>query len=212
VAQAGVVGVPTRAPCGYRHVGREAGDGTARLEVVEDKAAVVRRIFRRVGQERVGLAMVSRRLFEAGVPSPTGKARWSRSMVRVLLSNPAYAGQALFGKDASIPWRPPLLRPARGRAPIPKRPFRQVPVPPEGRIAIPVPPLVEAALFEGAQERLDENRRRNRQRLEGVRYLPQGLVVCRKCGYACLLRPMAGALPTRTGTRVPPLPLHRDGG
>ena len=183
LAQAGVVSVLTRAPYGYRYVGREAGDGTARFEVVEDKAAVVRRIFRWVGQERVSLAMVSRRLFEAGVPSPTGKARWSRSMVWVLLSNPAYAGQALFGKNASIPWQPPL-RPARGRAPIPKRPFRQVPAPPEGRIAIPVPPLVEAALFESAQGQLDENRRRNRQRLEGVRYLLQGLVVCRKCGYA----------------------------
>jgi site-specific DNA recombinase len=183
LAQAGVVSVLTRAPYGYRYVGREAGNGTARFEVVEDKAEVVRRIFRWVGQERVSLAMASRRLFEAGVPSPTGKPRWSRSMVWVLLSNPAYAGQALFGKNASIPWQPPL-RPARGRDPIPKRPFRQVPAPAESRIAIPVPPLVEAALFEGAQEQLEENRRRNRQRLEGVRYLLQGLLVCEKCGYA----------------------------
>jgi site-specific DNA recombinase len=183
LAQAGVVSVLTRAPYGYRYIGREAGGGTARFEVVEDKAEVVRRIFRWVGQERVSLAMVSRRLFEAGVPSPTGKARWSRSMIWVLLSNPAYAGQALFGKNASIPWQPPL-RPARGRNPIPKRPFRQIPAPPESRIVIPVPPLVEAALFESAQEQLDENRRRNRQRMEGVRYLLQGLLVCQKCGYA----------------------------
>src|SRR3712207_5669457 len=61
LAQAGVVSVLTRAPYGYRYVGREAGGGTARFEVVEDKAAVVRGIFRWVGLERVSLATVSRR-------------------------------------------------------------------------------------------------------------------------------------------------------
>jgi site-specific DNA recombinase len=183
LAQAGVVGVLTRAPFGYRYVGREAGGGTARFEVVEDKAAVVRRIFRWVGLERVSLATVSRRLFEAGVPSPTGKPRWSRSMIGVLLSNTAYIGQARFGKNAPVPWRPPL-RPPRGRAPIPRRPSRQVSAPPEQWIAIPVPALIEAALFEGAQAQLAENRRRNRRRAEGVRYLLQGLLVCQACGYA----------------------------
>ena len=184
LAQAGVVSVLARAPYGYRFVGRrEAEDGVARFEVVEDKAAVVRRVFAWIGEERVSLATVSQRLFEAGVPSPTGRARWSRSMVGVLLSNPAYAGQARFGKNASIPWQPPL-RPARGRAPIPTRPVRQVPAPPEQWIAIPVPALVDAALFASVQEQLDENRRRNRRRADSVRHLLQGLLVCQACGYA----------------------------
>ncbi len=199
LAQAGAVSVLTRAPYGYRFVGRrEAEDGVARFEVVEDKAAVVRRIFAWIGEERVSLAgdgfavlvsdgspsaMVSQRLFEAGVPSPTGNARWSRSMIGVLLSNSAYAGQARFGKNASIPWQPPL-RPARGRAPIPTRPFRQVPAPPEQWITIPVPALIDAALFAGVQEQLDENRRRNRRRADSIRYLLQGLLVCQACGYA----------------------------
>jgi site-specific DNA recombinase len=115
LAQAGVVSVLSRAPYGYRYIGREAGNGAARCEVVEENAEVVRRIFRWVGHERVSLSAVCRRLFEAGVPSPAGNARWSRSMIWTLLSNPAYAGQAIFGKNASLPWQPPL-RPARGRA------------------------------------------------------------------------------------------------
>jgi site-specific DNA recombinase len=82
---------------------------------MEDKAEVVRRIFHWVGREHVTLSGVCRRLFDTGVPSPSGNARWSRSMVGVLLSNSAYAGHAVFGKNASIPWTPPL-RPARGRA------------------------------------------------------------------------------------------------
>ena len=183
LARAGVVSVLTRAPYGYRYVGRDAGNGVARFEVVEDKAEVVRRIFRWVGVERVTLAAVCRRLAEAGVPSPTGNARWSRSMIGTLLSNSAYAGRAVFGKNASVPWRPPL-RPARGRAGVPKRPSRQVPAPPERWITIPVPAIIDEGLFESAREQLAENRRRNRQRLAGVRYLLQGLLVCHKCGYA----------------------------
>jgi site-specific DNA recombinase len=162
---------------------REAEDGVARFEVVEDKAAAVRQIFHWVGEERVSLSMVCQRLFEAGVPSPTGNARWNRSMIWTLLSNPAYAGQALFGKVVSLPWRP-TLRPARGRAPIPKHLSRRIPALLENRIAIPVPPLVEAALFEGVQEQLEESRRRHCQRKQGVRYLLQGLLVCQACGYA----------------------------
>ena len=183
LARAGVVSVLTRAPYGYRYVGRDAGNGVARFEVVEDKAEVVRRIFRWVGVERVTLAAVCRRLAEAGVPSPTGNARWSRSMIGTLLSNSAYAGRAVFGKNASVPWRPPL-RPARGRAGVPKRPSRQVPAPPERWITIPVPAIIDEGLFESAREQLAENRRRSRQRLAGVRYLLQGLLVCHKCGYA----------------------------
>ncbi len=183
LAQVGSVSVLSRAPYGYGYVGRGAGGGVARFEVIEEKAQVVRQIFQWVGHERVSLSAVSRRLFEAGVPSPTGNAHWSRSMLWTLLSNPAYAGQAVFGKNTSIPWRPPL-RPARGRARVPRRPFRQIPASREHWVRIAVPAIIEAELFESAQEQLAENRRRHRQRCAGVRYLLQGLLVCRKCGYA----------------------------
>ncbi len=184
LAQAGVVSVLGRAPYGYRYVGRhEPADGKARFEVVEEEAGVIRRMFEWVGQECVSLAVVCQRLFEAGVPSPTGKARWRESMVSALLTNPAYAGHARFGRRATAPWQPPL-RPPRGRAPIPKHPRRRVLAPADQWISIPVPALIDAALFEGTQEQLGENRRRRRQRKAGARYLLQGLLVCRSCGYA----------------------------
>ncbi len=119
-----------RAPYGYRFVSRATGDGVARFEVVENEAAVVRRIFQWIAQERASLAVVCQRLFEAGVPSPTGHARWQRSTISVLLTNPAYAGQARFGRFATAPWRPPL-RPPRGHGPIPKHPCRRFLAPPE---------------------------------------------------------------------------------
>src|SRR3954470_10502556 len=108
LAQAGVVSVLGRTPYGYRYVDREAGHVAVRFEVAENEASVVRRIFDWVGQERISLAAVCRRLFENGVPSPSGKAHWSRSMVWTLLSNPAYVGQAQFGKTVSVLWHPPL--------------------------------------------------------------------------------------------------------
>ena len=184
LAQAGVVSVLGRAPYGYRYVGRhEAADGKARFEVVEGEAAVIRRMFQWIAQERVSLAVVCQRLYEASVPSPTGKARWRESMVSALLTNPAYAGHARFGRRATAPWQPPL-RPPRGRAPIPKHPRRRVLAPAEQWISIPIPALIDTALFEGTQEQLGENRRRRRQRKAGARYLLQGLLVCQSCGYA----------------------------
>src|ERR687885_711165 len=51
-------------------------------------------------------------------------------------------------------------------------------------MGVPAPPLVDAALFAAVGEQLVENRRRNRQHARGQRYLLQGLIVCRQCGYA----------------------------
>jgi site-specific DNA recombinase len=47
-----------------------------------------------------------------------------------------------------------------------------------------VPALVSEELFDAAQERLLENKKRNRRPPQGVRYLLQGLMVCKRCGYA----------------------------
>ena len=106
-----------------------------------------------------------------------------RSMISVLLTNPAYAGQARFGRFATAPWRPPL-RPPRGHGPIPRHPCRRFLAPPEQWIDIPVPALIDAALFETTQAQLDENRQSRCWPQQGVRYLLQGLLVCQACGYA----------------------------
>jgi site-specific DNA recombinase len=117
-AQAGAVSTLSGAPYGYRYVSRDAGDGVARFEINEDKAEVVRQIFEWVGAERLTLAAVRRRLFAAGVPSPSGKAHWSRAMIHSLLLNPAYTGKAIYGRRRNVPWRAPL-RPPRGHDGLP---------------------------------------------------------------------------------------------
>ena len=182
-AQEGSVSALGRAPYGFHYVSRDAGDGVARFEIDEDQARVVRGIFGWVGAERLSLAAVCRRLAAAAIPSPTGKARWSRAMIYTLLRNPAYVGRAIFGRRRNVPWQAPL-HPPHGHSGPPKYPWRQIPADPDRYITVPVPAIVDDALFAAAAEQLEENRRRNRVRLSGLCYLLSGLLVCRKCGYS----------------------------
>jgi site-specific DNA recombinase len=181
-AQAGAVSVLARAPFGYRYITREAGGGAARYEIDEDAARIVRQIFTWVGHERLTLTAVCRRLLSQGVPSPAGHQHWSRATIHTMLLNPAYAGQAIYGRRQCLPWQPPL-HPPRGHAGVPKRPYRQVRAPGERHISVAVPAIVDEELFASAAERLQENRKRNRERLAGIQYLLRGLLVCQTCGY-----------------------------
>jgi site-specific DNA recombinase len=181
-AQAGAVSVLSRAPFGYRYITRKAGGGAARYEIDEAAARIVRQIFTWVGHERLTLAGVCRRLRDSGIPSPTGQPHWSRTVVHTMLRNPAYAGQAVYGRRQCVPWQAPL-HPPRGHDGMPRKPYRQVPAAAERHISIAVPALVDEDLFASVAERLEDNRKRNRERLSGVQYLLRGLLVCEKCGY-----------------------------
>jgi site-specific DNA recombinase len=57
-------------------------------------------------------------------------------------------------------------------------------VPAEEWVAVPVPIIVDPAIAEAARAQLAENRRRKREQCRGPGWLLQGLVVCRRCGYA----------------------------
>ena len=90
----------------------------------------------------------------------------------------------MYGTRLAGPWRPPLW-PGRGHAAVLRHPTTPERWPPSEWICIPVPALVDEATFAAVQERLEENRRRARQRLDasGTRHVLSGLVVCGRCGY-----------------------------
>jgi site-specific DNA recombinase len=181
-AHLGNVAVLSGAPFGYRYIRKDEGGGAARYEIVLDEARVVRQVFHWVGLERASIGEVCRRLNAAGERTRTGHV-WERSVVWAMLKNPAYQGQAAFGKTQAGPLGP-RLRAQRGRALQPRRPVATRDVPPEHWLAIPVPALVDAALFATVAEQLETNRRHARQNQRGARYLLQGLVICGQCGYA----------------------------
>jgi site-specific DNA recombinase len=100
-----------------------------------------------------------------------------------MLLNPAYKGEAAFGKTRQGPPQP-RLRVHRQQPLQPRRPKSTQAVPADAWLSIPVPALVSADLFAAVQEQLVENRQRARQGQRGARFLLQGLVCCARCRYA----------------------------
>jgi len=182
-AQTGAISVLSNAPYGYHYVRKQDGSGVARFEVVLPEARVVRQVFAWVGRDRLSIGEVTRRLKQAGEPTRSGKATWDRSTVWGMLKNPAYTGQAAFGKTRSAPLAP-RLRAQRNGSLHPRRPVSTTDVPPEEWTNVPVPALVSSEQFAAVQEQLAENRQRARQGQRGARYLMQGLLVCAQCQYA----------------------------
>jgi site-specific DNA recombinase len=183
-AQAGSPSVLSGAPYGYRYVSVTEGGGQARYEQLPAQARVVQQIFAWIGRERASLGEVCRRLQQAGEPSPQGEPYWDRSTVWGILKNPAYQGQAAFGKTREVPRQGKLLRPVRGKLPQPRRTTSTRDVDAQEWIRIPVPALIEESLFTAVTEQLAENRLHAREGQRGARYLLQGLVCCQQCAYA----------------------------
>jgi site-specific DNA recombinase len=182
-AQVGKVSVLGGAPYGYRYITKQEGAGEASFEIVWEEARVVRQVFEWVGRDRCSIGEVRRRLEAARERTRTGKTTWDRATIGGMLHNPAYKGEAAFGKTVIEPLRP-RLRAQRGRPLQPKHAYSHQDVPSDQWMSIPVPALVDATLFDAVQEQLQENRQRARVPQRGAKYLLQGLIVCACCGYA----------------------------
>ena len=167
-AHAGVVRVLGGAPSGSQSISKPLGGGVARFDLVAHEARVVRQVFPWVGQERVSIGEVCRRLQRAGEPRRDGKTTWDRSVVWGMLKNPAYKGTAGFGKTRVGALKRPL-RARRGRSLHPRQSHAIEAVPRAGWLLVPVPAIIEAELDDLVQEQVAENRRRARQGHRGVR-------------------------------------------
>ena len=190
-ARRGSVNVLGGAPYGYRYVSKQEGDGQAHYRMVFDEARVVREVFEWMGLEGASIGAICGRLKSKGIRTRTGKDSWDRTTVWKMLKNPAYKGSAGFGKTRRGP-RKPALRPQRGREQS-RRDYSIYPIPAKEQERIPVPAIVSEDLFEAVQDRLAENKKHNRQRKRGARYLLQGLLKCRCCDYAYYGKPVSGS-------------------
>jgi site-specific DNA recombinase len=193
-ARAGAVSVMARAPYGYRYVKR-SDHADACFEIDETEAPVVREIFRRYLEDGDSIAKIARWLTAQGVPTRTGKTGWNNATIWGMLRNPAYAGQAAYGKTHATAAPVRATRQARLRGQRSTRIAREG-VAPEQWKQIPVPALVTVEQFELVQQQLERNQRispRNTKRPS----LLQGILVCSECGYAyyrCSTRSKNGKL------------------
>ena len=180
-ARAGSINVLSGAPYGYRYV-RKSETSDAYYQVLEKEAEVVRNVFRLYTQEGLSINAIARWLNEHDIATRTGAGRWCRSTVWAMLRNPAYKGMACFGKTERAE-RQRITRPLRQRGGYSPRSSANRERPREDWIEIPVPALVDEASFALAEEKLEHNKRHSpRRTIEPT--LLQGMLVCKRCGYA----------------------------
>jgi len=182
-ASKGNVSVFGRAPYGYRYFRKDDVNTKARWEIDPEEGEVVKLIFALVGEQSYSLAAVCRELQERGIMTKRGKSTWDSATLHGILLNPAYRGEARYGKKRLMP-RKPGRRAKRGDPSLPRRAKVAVPTPREEQIAIAVPALVDASLFTEVAKRMEENRKRQRARQDGPKYLLSGLLLCGECGSA----------------------------
>jgi site-specific DNA recombinase len=182
-AKRGSINVLSGAPYGYRYIDKHAGQGEASFQIVEEEAEVVQKLFSWIGKERLSLGELIRRLKEDKINTKSGKEHWDRSTIWYMLKNPAYKGQAAFGKK-KIGERLPYIRPRKDSCAQPKQNSSRYSVDEENWIYISVPAIIDENLFDAVQEQLEENKKRARAHRKGEIYLLQGLLVCKHCGRA----------------------------
>ena len=193
-ARAGAVSVLARAPYGYRYV-KKSEHADALYEIDESEAPVVREMFRRYAEDGESIGRIARWLADQGVVTRTGKTGWNTATIWGILRNPAYAGQAAYGKTHATGQPVRETRHARQRGQRSARVSREN-VSPEEWKPIAVPALVTAERFALVQQQLERNSRfspRNTRRPS----LLQGILTCRECGYAyyrCSTRSKNGKL------------------
>jgi site-specific DNA recombinase len=157
-ARTGSVNVLSGAPFGYRYV-RKSDHVGAGYAIVEHEAALVVELFRRYADGGASIAELTRWLTESQVPTRTGKTRWDRSVVWGMLRNPAYAGNAVFGKTMTVNEPAGLNRRARLQGRGTPRTVKTIDRPRDEQITIAVPAIIDEQTFERAAVRLADNKR-----------------------------------------------------
>ena len=155
-ARQGEVSVLSGAPFGYRFI-RKTDHSAAYYEIDEEHARIVRQIFELYSVQGLSIGAIARLMNERAVPTCKRRGRWERSTVWGMLRNPAYKGEACFGKTTIAP-RQRITRPIRMRGGVATRNSASHEQAREDWITIAVPPIVGEATFALAQERLQANK------------------------------------------------------
>lgn len=186
-ARNGAVSVLTNAPYGYRYISPKNGI-PAYFEIVEKEASIVRMVFDLYVKEKLPMMQIKQFLFKNQIPSPKGSVEWSKSSIGNLLKNSTYQGIAYFGIRENCEPILDRLQGRRTRIHGRTKPPKGVKIrAPENWIPIKVPAIISKEIFLLAQDLRSRNiKLASRNTRKGS--LLQGLLSCKECGYAFILR------------------------
>src|SRR5713101_3055672 len=168
--------VTWRAPFGYVRIPRR--DGVApHVEIDENKAVVVRRIFNLYAKQGCTVRQIAKQLTLQGTPAPGGGREWNFYSVDRILHNEAYVGTLYYNRHncAAIEGTHGHKRPSCQRILRPK----------EEWIPISIPPIIDLETFHQAGIRVKDNQRFSPRNLQEDAYLLRRLVRCGHCGLSC---------------------------
>ena len=168
--------VTWRAPFGYVRIPRR--DGVApHVEIDENKAVVVRRIFNLYAKQGWTVRQIAKQLTLQGTPAPGGGREWNFYTVDRILHNEAYVGTLYYNRHncAAIEGTLGHKRPSCQRILRPK----------EEWIPISIPPIIDVETFHQAGIRVKDNQRFSSRNLQEDAYLLRRLVRCGHCGLSC---------------------------
>lgn len=161
-------------PLGLNPYGYIYNRQSQQLEIVEDEARVVRSLYYRFVTEDIGYLGLARWLNKSCVPTKKRVGLWKRQVVKQILTNPIYKGVFYANRFDCREVGLNRFREENERI----RPGLR---PPTEWISIPVPAIIEASLWEKAQEKVAKLRGLRAQ--SGRRdYLLRGLLQCGICG------------------------------
>jgi site-specific DNA recombinase len=201
----------TYAPYGYRTSPDRPRDPRG-VTLDPAEAAVVAELFALYREPGTSLMRLAMHLDARGVPTPSGRPRWSSPTVRGILRNPTYTGQ-LYAQRTQ--YRAPTHR-RSATHPIGRPHGTAVSQPADSWLLVgQVPAVVSQPHFDEVQTKLATNRSFARRNNTAHQYLLRALVSCGHCGLACTARAInqrtsticataRGTAPTHTAPRAAP--------
>ncbi len=170
--QSGDIVLNTGLMLGYRKVDKDE-DGHDVYEIVEEEAAIVRRIYREY-LAGISTTRIARGLEADGIKTKLGKDKWRYSVIRSILTNEKYTGNALLGKT----YKPDVLTKHRQKNDGVKAPIYYV--------ENTHPAIIEKESFDLVKREMERRKGAREDAVGGSKYSSKypfsGLLICGHCG------------------------------
>lgn len=143
---------------------KKGADG--RPEIIEEEAIIIREIYDLFLSGKA-INEIAAILTGMGIPTPAGKAKWSVSTVRSILSNEKYKGEALLQKTFTVDYLTKEVRKNNGEVP-------------SVRVRNSHEAIIEPEVFDKVQELLEANAKRRAK--VRTKHPFAGKIICGDCG------------------------------